>query len=378
MAPEPAETADLVTPEDLSSIAPAAEWSLIDTTESAAEHTMRALCLSTMQQDHNPTHSFQRTLGTSGTDKLAALHRIDVYANAEAAHQVFESRIERLSNCSEVAARIISASTVTGLAEETFQVTILQEEVSAKYHTFLLTRDGAALQLLDVARDVEASDSADLATALVRPHTRIAEVQGVPAPATPEAAPTIVPPAEPAGWLAPIDLPRMTPGVGRWTMTAPQPIDTRGMGCENMELATEAGPTERAKIAYSLTQDPAIPDRFGIDELLFTFPTPQEAAAFVTKLGANMHSCKERVNTAEVEELPGVSPRDAEGNMLSARIFEASQAISDTDRGHYQTVVGVAGTKVAYTLVSVTPDTQFTTAQLSDLATRIAIRASQS
>lgn len=102
-----------------------------------------------------------------------------------------------------------------------------------------------------------------------------------------------------------------------------------------------------------------------------------EAAAFVTKLGTNLNSCKDRVNTAEVEELDGVAPRDAEGNTLSARIFAASQAISDTERVHYQSVVAVAGNKVAYTLVSVTPEVQFTPEQLTYLAERVAIRASQ-
>lgn len=375
--PEPAEEADLVSNEDLVPIAPASEWAVISTTTSAAEHLMRPLCLSTMQQDHNPTHSFQRTLGTSGTDKLAALHRIDVFANEAAAQAVMDLRVAALSNCTEVAARLVKASTVGGLAEETFQVTIVQEEVPVKYHTVLLTRDGAALQLIDVARDEQAPEAEALAEVLVRPQTRLAEVQAAPGPTTPEVIPTVVPVAEPAGWLTPIDLPRLNPGVGRWTMTAPQPIDSRGMGCENIELATEAGPTERAKVAYALTQDSGVPERFGIDELLFTFPSPVEAAAFVTKLGANMHSCKDRVNTAEVEELAGVSPRDAEGNTLSARIFKASQAISDTERVHYQTVVAVAGNKVAYTLVTVTPEVQFTPEQLTELANRVTIRASQ-
>lgn len=375
--PEPAEEADLVTGEDLAAVATPAEWSVIGTTSSAAEHDLRPLCLSTLQEPHNPTHSFQRTLGTGGDDKLAALHRIDVFASEAAAQEMMELRTSALANCTEVAARMVGAATVTGLSTDTFQVTLVQEDDPAKYHTVLVVRDGAALQLLDVARDGSPPEADALAGVLVRPTTRIAEVQGVEGPGTPAVVNAVVPPADPPGWLTPVDLPRLNPGVGRWTMTEQQPIDTRGMGCEDMELATEAGPTERAKIAYALTQDPQVPERFGIDELLFTFPSPVEAAAFVTKLGTNLNSCKDRVNTAEVEELDGVAPRDAEGNTLSARIFAASQAISDTERVHYQSVVAVAGNKVAYTLVSVTPEVQFTPEQLTYLAERVAIRASQ-
>ncbi|MDO5676291.1 MAG: hypothetical protein Q4G35_02150 [Propionibacteriaceae bacterium] len=378
VAPEPAEGADLLTAEDLAPIAPASEWSVISTTEGAASHTARALCLSTMQQVHNPTHSFQRTLGTSGADKLAALHRVDVFASSAAAQAVMDVRVQALSNCSEVPARMVRASQIDGLAEDTFQVTLVQEETPAKYHTILLTRDGAAIQLLDVAQDAAAPEPEALAQALVRPQQRIAEVQGSAAPGVPTAVPSLIPAADPAGWLVPIDLPRLNPGVGRWTMGSPQPIDTRGMGCENMELATEAGPTERSRVAYALTQDPKVPERFGIDELLFHFATPEEGAALMNRLAANVISCKERVNTAEVEEVPGVSPLDAEGNKLSGRIFKASQATSDTERVHYQVIVGYSGTTVSYTLITVTPEVQFTPEQLQELATRIVIRASQS
>lgn len=374
---EPAEMTDLVTADDLVPIAPASEWSVITTTYSQAEHDMRAVCLSTTQPAQNSTHSFQRTLGTTGADKLAALHRIDVYATPKAAEEVWTERVAALSSCTELPARIERASSIDGMAEETFQVTFLQEETPVKYHTVLMTRDGAAVQLFDVARDEEPVEPAASALALLRPQARLAEAQDVPAPTTPVATPAVVPPAEPPGWLVPIDLPRLHAGTGRWTMTGPHPVDGTNMGCEDMELATEPGPVERQRTAYALTRDAAVPERFGIDELLFTFDTVEEAAVFVTKLGANLNSCKDRVNTAEVTEHDPVPARDAEGNALSSRVFTATQAISDTEKLTYQLIVSVAGNKVAYTIISAAPEAQFTPEQLTELAARISIRASQ-
>ncbi|MFD0867486.1 hypothetical protein ACFQ06_16955, partial [Tessaracoccus lubricantis] len=174
---QPAEVADLVTADDLAPIAPASEWSVISTTEAQADHTMRAICLSTAQSTVNPTHSFQRTLGTTGADKLAALHRIDVYANAEAAQSVMAERVAALSTCSEVPARLVRATTVSGLAEESFQVTIVQEETVSKFHTVLVTRDGAAVQMADIARDAQPVDEGAAAESLERSQAALAEAQ---------------------------------------------------------------------------------------------------------------------------------------------------------------------------------------------------------
>ncbi|MBB1484580.1 hypothetical protein H5392_12020 [Tessaracoccus sp. MC1865] len=374
---QPADVADLVEADDLVPIAPAGDWSVISTTETQSDHTMRAICLSTAQPTVNPTHSFQRTLGTSGDDKLATLHRIDVYANVDAASSVMSERIASLTTCGEVPARLVRGTTIEGLAEETFQVTIVQEEAVAKYHTVLLTRDGAALQMVDVARDAQPVDENAVADSLLRSQADLAEAQDAPGPTDVTAAPAIVPPAPPEGWLVPIDLPRIHPGAGRWTMTGPHPVDGTNMGCENMELATEAGPTERQRTAYALTRDEKIPERFGIDELLFTFPSSEEAAVFVTKLGTNLRTCGQRVLTAEIAEHAPVPAKDAEGNALSSLVFTATQAISDTEKVTYQLIVSVATNKVAYTIISATPEVQFTQEQLTELAARISVRASQ-
>ena len=76
---------------------------------------------------------------------MAALHRIDAFANEAVASMAFEERVAVLSACSEVPAQLQGANEVAGLAPEAFQLTVLFQEEKDRYHTLLLTRSGAVL-----------------------------------------------------------------------------------------------------------------------------------------------------------------------------------------------------------------------------------------
>lgn len=372
---EPAEATDLLVAGDLATLAPAARWSVIETSHTLADHKQRAACLSTDSAVANPTHSLQRALATTDADGLAALHRIDVYAAPSAAMDVFDGLVTTLSQCSEIPAHIVRSTTVAGLAEETFQVTIAFENETTQFHTVLLSRIGAAVQLLDVARNGEPADPDAAAEALVRPAGLLCTEQGVDCTIAPTVTDAVVPPAEPSGWLIPSDLPRITPAAGRWSMSTPGDVTSRGMGCENMTLATEPGPTSRQQSTYLMTEDEA-PATFGMDEMIFTFGDQGEADAFTDRLANSIASCKNRSNTATVTELKPVSAKGAGDVSVSSRMFNVTQATGNAPL-HFQLLVSKAGTKVSYTLVTVTDKYKFSDAQLNGLGIRIPTRMSQ-
>src|SRR5690606_18571433 len=104
--PVPAASAhNLMTVADAEHVVAAASWEGHDTAEDSAEAVANAACLSSERDDVNPTQTFQRTLGTSDDDMLAAMHQVDVYANVEAATQVQAQRVANLAACDEVPAR---------------------------------------------------------------------------------------------------------------------------------------------------------------------------------------------------------------------------------------------------------------------------------
>ena len=201
---KPLTAATLLEPADLAALAPASAWAITGTTEDAAEHTGRVACLSSASTDVNPTTSLQRLLATSGEDQLAALHQIDVYASADAATQVFTERTTLLSACPEVPAHIVRSAAVTGLADQAFQITVAFENATAtQFHTILVTRAGAAVQTIDLARNGEAVAVDALAAALTRSQTALCDAEG------PLALPT---------WPQP---PRPCPQPSRWAGSSP-------------------------------------------------------------------------------------------------------------------------------------------------------------
>ena len=369
--------ADLITVEDVEAILGGASWAITNTSLPGDELKAKVACLSTYQSENSPTDTFQRSVGTSQSDQLAALHQIDVYANTGAATQEQLQRAEALAACDEVTALIKSSATVTGLADDVTQLTVAFEDDPTVYRTILLVRTGRALTMLDVTREARGVSVTGAVTALVRSLEGIcSRVDGM-CPTDPVAKSAVPPPVEPEGWLINADLPRLRPGYGRWNATDPSDITSKGMGCENLPLATEPGPTDRAQRTYLLTQDDKTPETFGLDEMVFDFEDNTAARAFSTKLITNLLSCKDRVMTAQVTDGYAVNGTGTDGVAISARTILIDQAISDDSSIRFQLVVSIADTRVSYMLATVTDTYEFAYRQRNALALRSAQRLSQ-
>lgn len=376
-APPPVGVEDLLTTADADLIVPGASWAVATTAETRADALARAACLSATPEPANTLWTLQRTLGTSESDQLAAMHQIDVFASAEVATQVQAQRVAALAACDEVPALIVSSVSIAGLADEVAEVTVAYQNPTVEYRTVLLARTGSALTIVDVTRAGQAVSAESVAAGVLRSlQAFCGEVQGT-CPGTPTFAPAVPLPADPVGWLQTADLPRITPGAGQWTAQAPGALVSAGMGCENFPLATEPGPASRGQRTYLLTQDAKAPSTFGLDEMAFDFNAPQEAAAFAQKLAGNLASCRDRVLTATVTESPAASGVGAGGVAVTARMFTIQQAKSDSESAVYQLAVTTAGPRVGYILASVAPGFQFSPEQLTALALRGAQRQSQ-
>ncbi len=368
---------DLISAKDANAIVPDASWAVVDTFVTREDAADRPACIGEGLSDVNPVDTFQRTIGTSQDDRLAVLHQVDLYATEVAAQRVQEERVQSLVKCDAVQAHIKSSSTVTGLGDEVTQLTVSFQDEQEAVHTVLLVRTGRALSMLDVTRNDSAVPVDAAVAGLVRSLGDICDrVDGM-CPSSPAVVEAVPPAAEPEGWLIAADLPRIRPGYGRWTPTDPTDITSPGMGCENIPLATEPGPTARQQRKYLMTQDDATPTTFGIDEMVFDFEDNVGARVFTDKLITNLLSCKDRVKTAEVTDLGAMNGTGKDGTAVSARLIVIEQAVSDDAAVRYQLAVAIADTRVSYLLTSVTNDYQFTGDQIKYLALRMAERNSQ-
>lgn len=357
---------DLITEADAKAISANATWAITQTSAQLDEHTARPACLATNPSDIQLLDSLQRTIGTTEENRLALLHQLDSFPSVEAASQAYATRAAALASCNEVPTLILNSSSVQGLGDEATQITVVDEGESRRYHSVLLSRMGNVLTIVDVASADSAAEATLSVEALRRSVTKICAATGCSIDDVKvESQP--VPASDPAGWLIPSDLPRIRPGFGRWTAKNPGVLDSPGTGCENLTLASEAGPTERLQAFYNITQDDQRPERFGMDEMVFTFADAAQASAFANKLGANVASCGDRVlgTTVNAVSVP-------EG----AQAFEMTRKIDSGDV-LFQVAVTAEATKVSYLLATVTTDYKFTPEQLAEVSTRARVRLKQ-
>lgn len=367
--------ANLITPEQASTVVPDAKWSVAKTlTSFSGEGTA---CMPVVMGAVKPTKATLRTLNSSTATKTAALHLLEQFSTPEDAQAQFAERMAKLASCELVPALIVSAGTVTGLGDEAMQITVALQEATTQYHTVILVRTGSALNVLGFANN-DAPIAADAvlgaASSVVASQCSIA---GGTCPASPALKPGPPPPTGVKGWLAESDLPRITPGSGRWTATDPRAIDFQGTGCENLAIGSVSGPTERAQVTYVLSQDAASPPQFGVDEFLFTFPNAADAAAFAARLRDNIGGCTSRAETATVADAKTAElPLDAGKSVGSGWTITLATGSTPVQ---FQVGVGYAegSPHVAYLVANSTAAFKFTPDQVAQFAARAGQRSTQ-
>ncbi len=364
---------------DAALIEPAASWTVTQTVTEKGKETLRKVnCLDSDPAEINTTATLQRAIGTQQEDKLALIHQVDAYANEETAKKIYEQRAASLASCSAIPALITGSSTVTGLGDEVLQMSVVQEDI-AQYHTILLVRTGRVISLLDVARNNGTVDPKSTVSALLRPLTATCETAAGTCPGTPDVTPAAPPPANPQGWLIPNDIPIIAPGHLAWSGSSSlKEVESSGMGCEGVNLASEQGPTDRKQRSYTVGSPDETFKVFGITQYRFAFADETAATTFGDLLSENLASCAKRVAAAKVTELTPVTTDGSDGPAVAARLFDVKQQIADdgTQRP-YQLMVARAGTAVSYLLFTGVGETQFTEDQLKALAIRLGQRTAQ-
>ena len=358
---------DLITEADAKAASANADWAITGTTTSLNDHAARPACLSTEASDVDRIDSLQRTLGTTGKNKLAALHQLDAFPTKEAAQQVFSARAAALAQCNEVQTLILSATKVSGIAEDTMQISVVEEANPRKYHALLLTRTGNVLSIIDAASADGSVKPEQLVDMLKRSATQLCQKAGNCDPASATVEDATVPAVDPKGWLIPSDLPRIRAGAGLWTAQPPADISSKGTGCENLNLASESGPTKRQQATYLVAQDDKAPEQFGLDEFVFRFNDEKSAAQFASKLGKGIAGCKERVLGTKISSING--PKDAQAFTIER----------ETSNGNilYQVALAQRGKAVVYLMANVTKDFQFSEQNLGSVITRAGVRVQQ-
>lgn len=304
-------------------------------------------------------------------------HVVDTYPDRATATRAFTERLLQAGSCADTDALIIAAQDVTGLADDAFVTEIEVQSATSENHTVLVSQTGRNVSLIDIASPKPIA--AELATAVAAgPLGRLCSGGQGACPTAPALVPSIPAAGQNPGWLIEADLPRITPGAGRWAASRPSSeLGIVGSQCEQVTLTKVEGVTASAQRTLLLADDPAAPTVFGVDQVVYSFPDAKAAKSFADKLGDNLAGCADAVPTATVEKGPTVKGDGAAGASFSGRSFLVTQQTGAGDSATYRVGVVRIAERVTYLLANPAKDFDFTDTQWQAILQRAGERVSQ-
>ncbi len=302
------------------------------------------------------------------------LQVVQAWPDAGSAGTAFDALLAQAGACKDGLLR--SAERHTGLADTATALTVQTSDGAT--HTLLFARTGRFVSVLDgtVPADADAFGSAALASAAAASLGRQCGPATGACPSKPRAVATTPPVTETAGWLAQVDLPRVSAGTGTWTGTEPQAPSLVGSQCENVELNKLPGTTDSLHRTYLLTNDPKAPDGFGIDEAVYTFAKASAAQAMAKQLAKNFADCGERTRTASVKDAD-VTAAAADGKDLRAASYLVTQRISDSRTVTFRVGVAAVGDRLVYLLANPSSGFDFSNGAWNAIVARATQRTTQ-
>lgn len=363
--------ATLLTPADMSGVAKGITWTEAPPAATGPVPQPACLELSTLG---GPVPQVEANRQLTASTAGGTLTQVSLaMENPAAATTAYDTLLNALAGCQ--GALIVGGYTIDGLADAANALTFSLPGESQ--HTVLLTRTGKVVNIADSSVQADGPLSANaLAAALGKSLTKQCQAAEGTCPTEPKAAAAAPPATETVGWLAWVDLPQVTAGVGKWTATDPQEPDLVGSQCEAVNLNKLSGAGSAAHRTYLLTEDTKAPQAFGIDEAVYVFGKPAQAKAMADTLKKNFASCASRTRTATVKNA-AVSAVNADGDEVAGTTYLVSQKVGESKTVTFRVGVAAVGTRLVYLLANPAPGFDFSQAAWDAVLARAAQRASQ-
>jgi hypothetical protein len=346
----------------------AGTWTIASTADgsSASDHSF--VCQPQRFADPAGIRTWVRNF-RNATTKDTAVQFVEVSNDSTAAAKAYSTVIGWLSQCSTPQVRLVASYATTGLGERGVIAVFGQPTDSStnKYRTVSVTTAGPTTMVLehDTAGGTPPTPAGILATAGAG-LKRICAQTGTSCDKTPTAAPSLLPTAEPAGFMAPIDLPVLSSIDKPWVSVA---SGTRsGTECEKLDL--KKAKATKSKFQTYVVPDAQVPTEFGMDTMVAQFGSPGSATAFITGLRKNMDTCSKTTSNATVKKTGTIS--------LSTIKGQTWRASYDTGGGKiftYRIGVAAAGKKAVYVLYPVLKNLDISNSAFVEILNRAAERS---
>lgn len=304
----------------------------------------------------------------------SALQSLSVYPDDATATQAYDAAAVLAGTCADGTGLVGAASSISGLADAAQAVQIKVQAAKPENHLLVIARTGRNVNVFDfvTADGVPVTTAAQIATSSLNRQCGA----GGTCPTSVSVAASLPAAGTPAGWLVPADLPRITPGAGKWNATDWPTITTPGSQCEGTDLTKVADTTAAGQRTLILTGDPKAPTSFGIDQVTYTFADAKPANSLATGLIKAIGGCSTQLPTATVTDGPDVRGTGANGAVVSGRTWEITHK-TNTSTFIYRVAVVGSGSRVTYLVATPSKTFDFTDADWTAIALRAGQRATQ-
>ena len=321
--------------------------------------------------------TYRKVLTSAEADVDYVSHVVDTYADRTAAAAAYQQRMLQAGSCADTDALIISTDLITGLADSAFVTQIQVQGSTVENHTLLVSVTGRTLSMIDISAPAPVQP-AEIAAVATKPLARLCSAGQGTCPTNPEPVPSIPAAGQNPGWLIEADLPRITPGAGRWAASRPDAkLSIVGSQCESATLKKVEGLTASAQRTLLLADDPAAPTVFGVDQVVYTFPDAKAAKSFADKITGNIAECGDREPNAEVAEGPTAKGEGASAVEFSGKSYLVTRQTANGAAVTYRIGVVRVAERVSYLLANPGADFDFTDVQWKAILERTGERVSQ-
>jgi hypothetical protein len=351
-------------------LAPASgAWAVASTDDGSNAPDKAFVCQSQRFADPAGIRTWIRNFRNPST-KETAVQYVEVSNDEAAAGKAYSTITGWLSACNTPQIRLIASYTTSGLGSKGVVAVFGQPgDKTNKYRTISVSTAGQATMVVEydtVGKNPPKPDGM-IATAGAGLQRICAEAKCT--TGTPTAKPGLLPTTEPAGFMAPIDLP-VLPSIDKpWVSTSS--TAPKGSGCENDKLDVKKAKPKGYKSQTYVVPEAKVPAEFGLDTMVVNFASPAAANTYVAAIRKAVDSCKKTQSNATVKQTGDVTL----GKSINGESWRASY---DTGNGKiftYRVGIAVAGSRAVYTLYPVLEDLDVTNSGFNEVLLRAAERS---
>lgn len=343
-------------------------WTVTGTVEGSDASDRSFVCQAQRFADPAGVRTWVRTFRNPAT-KDTAVQYVEVSNDPTGAGKAYSTIAGWLSQCATPQVRLVASYAVTGLGEKGVVAVFGQptDEDTSRYRTVSVTTAGPATMVLEhTTTGEDAPKPTGILTTATAALQRVCAQTGTTCAKSPTAAPSLLPATEPAGFMAPIDLPVLDSVDKPWVSVAS--ATRNGTGCEKIDL--KKAKAINYKSQTYVVPEAEVPTEFGLDTTVAQFASPTAAGSFVTGIRKNVDNCPKSTSNATVKR---TGPVDA--GPIKGQTWRASY---DTGGGKifaYRIGIAAVANRSVYVLYPVLKDLDISNAAFADILTRAAERS---